>query len=65
MMSGYSAKPSSLSFDHSGVLLATGGGERVTVWSLMATAQKEPYLESWNFIVSPLLASRSHHVECV
>ena len=33
MMSGYSAKPSSLSFDHSGVLLATGGGERVTVWS--------------------------------
>ena len=33
MMSGYPAKPSSLSFDHSGVLLATGGGEQVTVWS--------------------------------
>ena len=33
MMSGYPAKPSSLTFDHSGILLATSGGESVTVWS--------------------------------
>ena len=33
MMSGYQGKPRSLSFDNSGVLLATGGSERVTVWS--------------------------------
>ena len=33
MMSGYSAKPSALAFDDTGTLLATGGGEAVTVWS--------------------------------
>ena len=33
MMSGYPAKPSALAFDDSGTLLATGGGEAVTVWS--------------------------------
>lgn len=33
MMSGYSGKPASLAFDASGSLLATGGGEAVTVWS--------------------------------
>ena len=33
MMSGYSGKPSALAFDDAGTLLATGGGERVTVWS--------------------------------
>ena len=33
MMSGYPGKPSALAFDDSGTLLATGGGERVTVWS--------------------------------
>lgn len=33
MMSGYPSKPSSLAFDDSGTLLATGGGEVVTVWS--------------------------------
>ena len=33
MMSGYPAKPSSLAFDDTGTLLATGGGEAVTVWS--------------------------------
>ncbi len=31
-MWGYAAKPSALAFDHSGTLLATGGGEAVTVW---------------------------------
>ncbi len=33
MMSGYPGKPSALAFDDSGTLLATGGGEAVTVWS--------------------------------
>lgn len=33
MMSGYPGKPSQLAFDHSGTLLATSGGEAVTVWS--------------------------------
>ncbi|MDA0271901.1 MAG: hypothetical protein O3C68_01445 [Proteobacteria bacterium] len=33
MMSGYSSKPVNLAFDRSGSLLATGGGETVTVWS--------------------------------
>ena len=32
-MSGYRAKPSALSFDETGTLLATGGGDAVTVWS--------------------------------
>ncbi len=33
MMSGYPGKPSALAFDSAGTLLATGGGEAVTVWS--------------------------------
>ena len=33
MMSGYPTKPSALAFDDAGTLLATGGGEAVTVWS--------------------------------
>ena len=33
MMSGYAGKPSALAFDDSATLLATGGGEAVTVWS--------------------------------
>lgn len=33
MMSGYPGKPSALAFDDTGTLLATGGGDVVTVWS--------------------------------
>jgi WD40 repeat protein len=33
MMSGYPGKPSALAFDDTGTLLATGGGDTVTVWS--------------------------------
>ena len=32
-MSGYPTKPSALAFDDTGTLLATSGGEAVTVWS--------------------------------
>ena len=35
MMSGYPGKPSALAFDDTGTLLATGGGDRVTVWSFL------------------------------
>ena len=35
MMSGYPGKPSALAFDDAGTLLATGGGDRVTVWSFL------------------------------
>ncbi len=37
MMSGYPAKPSALAFDDRGILLATGGGEAVTVWSFQGS----------------------------
>ena len=33
MMSGYPAKPSALTFDEAGKLLATSGGETIIVWS--------------------------------
>ncbi|MYA09076.1 MAG: hypothetical protein F4060_14295 [Holophagales bacterium] len=33
MMSGYPGKPSALAFNDTGTLLATGGGDAVTVWS--------------------------------
>ena len=33
MMSGYPMKPSNLAFDKSGILLATGGSEDITVWN--------------------------------
>lgn len=33
MISGYAGKPTALAFDAAGLLLASGGGERVTVWS--------------------------------
>jgi WD40 repeat protein len=33
MMAGYPGKPSALAFNDTGTLLATGGGEAVTVWS--------------------------------
>ncbi len=32
-MTGYPGKPSHLAFDHTGTVLATGGSDRVTVWS--------------------------------
>jgi len=34
-MTGYPGKPSQLAFDKSGTVLATGGSERVTVWSFL------------------------------
>ena len=37
MMSGYPAKPSALAFDDTATLLATGGGNEVTVWSFQGS----------------------------
>ncbi len=41
MMSGYPVKPSALAFDDSGALLATGGGEAVTVWSFHGSGPED------------------------
>ncbi len=43
MMSGYPGKPSSLAFDATGTLLATGGGETVTVWSFAGEGPEGTY----------------------
>ncbi len=45
MMSGYPGKPSSLAFDHTGTLLATGGGENVTVWNFQGRGPEGTYPE--------------------
>lgn len=37
MMSGYPGKPSALAFNDTGTLLATGGGDAITVWSFQGT----------------------------
>ena len=37
MMSGYPGKPSALAFDDTDTLLATGGGEAVTVWNFQGS----------------------------
>ena len=65
MMSGYQGKPRSLSFDNSGVLLATGGSERVTVWSFDGEGPEGTAPESWNYMSSLLRASHSRHAGCV
>ena len=49
MMSGYPSKPSTLAFDETGTLLATGGSEIVTVW-VWGMALKEPILAPSNFM---------------
>ena len=41
MMSGYPAKPSALAFDDTGALLATGGGEAVTVWNFAGNGPED------------------------
>ena len=43
MMSGYPGKPTALAFDSTGTLLATGGGEAVTVWSFEGNGPEGTY----------------------
>ena len=53
MMSGYPAKPSALAFDDTGTLLATGGGEDVTVWSFPGGVPKARGPAFWSFMFNP------------
>ena len=43
MMSGYPGKPTALAFDSTGTLLATGGGEAITVWSFEGNGPEGTY----------------------
>ena len=55
MMAGYPAKPSALSFDDSGKLLATGGGDTVIVWPFEGDGpegKKPGYLEVHDQLVT-------------
>ena len=54
MMSGYPAKPSSLAFDDTGTLLATGGGEAVTVWSFQGRGPEGTRPGVLEFHVQPI-----------
>ena len=56
MMHGYPAKPSSLAFDNAGKLLATGGGETVTVWSFEGDGPEGTTPGSLEFHVQPITA---------
>ena len=61
MMSGYPAKPSALAFDDTGTLLATGGGEAVTVWSFAGRGPEDTrpgVLEYHNQTVTTLAFAR-------
>ncbi len=54
MMHGYPAKPTALSFDSTGTLLATGGGEAVTVWSFQGSGPEGSEPGVLNFHVLPI-----------
>ena len=54
MMSGYSAKPSALAFNETGTLLATGGGEAVTVWSFQGSGPEGTRPGVLEFHVQPV-----------
>ena len=53
-MSGYPAKPSALAFDDTGTLLATGGGEAVTVWSFQGRGPEGTRPGVLEFHVQPI-----------
>lgn len=54
MMSGYPGKPSALAFDSTGTLLATGGGQEVTVWSFAGDGPEGTHPGQLDLHVSPL-----------
>ena len=56
MMHGYPVKPSSLAFDSSGTLLATGGGNSVTVWSFQGEGPEGTHPGVLEFHVQPITA---------
>ena len=54
MMSGYPAKPSSLSFDKNGAFLATSGGEAITVWNFQGDGPEGTRPEVLDFHTKPI-----------
>ena len=56
-MTGYPGKPSHLSFDDSGKLLATSGSERITVWSFVENGPEGLCQESYVTIQNPFQPS--------
>ena len=56
MMHGYPSKPTNLSFDHTGTLLATGGSEIVMVWSFQGDGPEGTYPGELNFHKKPISA---------
>ena len=61
MMSGYPSKPSALAFDESGTLLATNGGELVTVWSFDGNGPEGTSPGSLELHVRPVTALAFAH----
>ncbi|MCY4275907.1 MAG: PQQ-binding-like beta-propeller repeat protein [Gammaproteobacteria bacterium] len=62
MMSGYPAKPSSLAFDNTGSLLATGGSEVITVWSFLDDGPEGTRPSMLDFHVRPVTKlAFAHH----
>ena len=53
-MTGYPTKPSSLTFDDTGTLLATSGGETVTVWSFRGKGPEGTRPGALEFHVQPV-----------
>ena len=53
-MFGYPTKPSALAFDDTGTLLATGGGEAVTVWSFRRKGPEGTRPGTLDFHVQPV-----------
>ncbi len=53
-MFGYPGKPSALAFDDTGTLLATGGGEAVTVWSFRKSGPEGTKPGVLKFHVQPI-----------
>ena len=56
MISGYPGKPTALAFDDSGTLLATGGGETVTVWSFQGSGPEGTRPGELELHVKPITA---------
>ena len=55
-MFGYPGKPSALAFDNTGTLLATGGGEAVTVWSFRGKGPEGTRPGVLRFHIEPISA---------
>jgi WD40 repeat protein len=61
MMAGYPGKPSALAFDNTGTLLATGGGEAVTVWSFQGDGPEGTRPGVLNLHVQPVTSLAFAH----